>query len=243
MLKLLLAAAVFVSVLAAPAYAAMIVVNVNEELGGNTSSFGHETETYTRFSIESYNTGSVGYEPRVRLDLYKDGDKFTAWSGRGESMPGDRENFRLYFFDNDGGEYDARVRVYGANEIFEQWFKVDKPAVQTSSNFRIENARTYNEFVMFDLVSDRAASDVVVMPSDYPTGWVFEQKELGGMKPGQKKTVKIAYEPSIWREANVTITVASKDGFADSSQITMVRKTGVQAAIALFIESFMSSKN
>ena len=68
------------------------------------------------------------------------------------------------------------------------------------------------------LTSESYAGKVVIIPSDYPMGWVFSGKAVE-MEPGKEAVVELEYEPSVWTDEHVTLQALSADGRQSSGKI------------------------
>jgi hypothetical protein len=144
-------------------------------------------------------------------------------------MPGDRKNFEIYWYTNSTGNFSARVRAYFGNEILERKFSLEKKnSFSPEDVFEIKNLRTYDDFIVFDIKAKRNAKDVVILPSDFPLGWVFEQKKIDFLKEGEEKTVAIDYHPTVWSEGKLNLIVASDEGrYKTEERFEMKKEVGI----------------
>ncbi|MEM5879634.1 MAG: hypothetical protein QXU74_04055, partial [Candidatus Aenigmatarchaeota archaeon] len=195
--------------------AAIIKVDVSRNLEGKISSFSCDSsKDLIAFHLEFYNTGSIAYRARARVDIINNSKTaFTAWSGEKILMPGDRKNFEVYLYSNLTGNLTLRSRMYFGNEIQENFFTIEKKnSLESEDVFEIKNFRTYDDFVVFDIKANKAAKDVVILPHNFPLGWIFEQKEIALLNENEEKTVAIKYFPTVWTEGKVNLIVASDGG-------------------------------
>jgi len=209
------------------ASAVLIEVEVPKTLTANLTSFSIESsKNLIAFKLEFYNSGSVSYTSRTRIDIFNDSQLiFTGWSEEKKFAPGDRKNFELYWFTNSSGNFSGRVRLYFANEILERAFNLEKNySYPTQDVFTIGGFRTYDNFVVFDLRAERDVRNVVIIPENIPIGWIFQQKKIEGMKKGEVKTVVVNYKPAAWSEENLTLSIASEDGEAFTQEEVRLRK-------------------
>jgi hypothetical protein len=172
----------------------LIEVEIPKSLEGNFTSFSYDSsKDILKFWFEFYNSGSTAYRTRIRLDVFNDSKiVFTGWSDEKVLMPGDRKNFEIYWYTNSTGNFSARVRAYFGNEIFERRISLEKKnSFSPEDVFEIKNFRTYDDFIVFDIKAKRNAKDVVILPSDFPLGWIFEQKKIDFLKEGEERTVAI----------------------------------------------------
>ncbi|MEM5773290.1 MAG: hypothetical protein QXL86_03685 [Candidatus Aenigmatarchaeota archaeon] len=197
------------------AKATIIEVEIPKSLEGNLSSFSYDSsKDIMKFQFEFYNTGSTAYKTRIRLDLINNSKiVFTGWSNEKILMPGDRKNFEVYLYSNLTGNLTLRSRMYFGSEIQENFFTIEKKnSLESEDVFEIKNFRTYDDFVVFDIKANKAAKDVVILPHNFPLGWIFEQKEIALLNENEEKTVAIKYFPTVWTEGKVNLIVASDGG-------------------------------
>lgn len=227
------------------AQAFLVEVDVVNVLDAEIISFDFDSTTsLSKMDIEIRNRGSIAYSARARIDVYDTanaskaeevGEFFTAWSGEMDMMPGDRENIGLYWYNNESGYVTIRVRIYFANEIFEELYVMKKneparlpPSAPESEAgrdvFDIKEFRVYDEFVIFDLVAKEDVEGVVVIPSSFTKGWIFEQGRIGNMKRGASKPVAIPYEAGVFAEDDLTLSISDKDSVFHSERTFTLKK-------------------
>ena len=136
------------------AYSAFLEVGINEVLDGNISSLSYDTSSnLVKFSIEFYNTGSVPYKARIKIDTYNSTDMlFTGWGKEMELMAGNKEVSDIYWY-ADKGEYSVKIKAYFGNEI-KEYKKFDIKVSETAEpedNFEIRDLRTYDDHIIFDI--------------------------------------------------------------------------------------------
>jgi hypothetical protein len=196
-------------------HSSSIEVDVSKNLKGNISSFSYDYRlNVMKFDVEFYNTGTVGYESRIRIDVFNGtNDIFTGWGKESILMPGDRKDSEIYWYTNSTGNFTARIRTYYANEIAEKVFPIEKNvSSESSSIFEIKNFRMYDDFAVFDVSAKDDAKNIIVMPSNFPAGWIFEQGKIDFIKKDSKKTITIQYRPDVWSEKNMGLEITSDDG-------------------------------
>lgn len=197
------------------ARSAEIEVNIPRNIEGNVSSFSYSYSlNILNFQIEFYNKGSIAYKTRIRLDIFNGSQWFfTGWSGEKSLMPGDRKNFEIYWYTNSTGNFTTKVRAYLANEIFEQKFSIEKKtSFLPKSVFEVKNFRTYDDYIIFDVRTEENVKDVVVIPADFPLGWMFEQKKVDSINNNAEKTIVLHYQPTVWVPENLKLEIASDEG-------------------------------
>ena len=210
-------------------YSTLVEVDIAETLDGNIVSLLYDNSSnIVKFTTEFYNTGSIGYKARLKFEIFE-GNKmvFSSWSKEQVMMPGDKQVFENYWY-GEGGVYSVKLKAYLGNEIkqykkFEVSINTD---IESESVFKIKNFRTYDDFVIFDVQSDRDVENVVVMPSKYKYGWIIEQEEIDFIKGNTSKTVKIKYYPTVWSTSDIKMIVVSDEGKYFSEQCLVMEKYG-----------------
>jgi hypothetical protein len=239
MMKALFFVVFCMAILAGVAYSSYIEVGINGVMKGNAISIMYDNTTnIAKFSTEFFNTGSVGYSARSRVEIY-DNDTllFIGWSQQKDLTPGERKTFDLYWYTNETKNYGVVVRMYYGNEIadYDKFNVTLGRSMQRNDSFEIYNFRTYDDHVIFDIRSSQDATGVVIMPSRYTYGWIFEQKELGNMSNGDTRTVVLKYYPSLWAPGPVNIMVASDGGRLYTQRTLDMKKESGLTGILLSI--------
>lgn len=222
------------------ALASLIEVDILETLEGDISSLNYDNSSnIVKFTTEFNNKGSVSYKTRIKIVVF-DGDDviFTSWSKENVLMPGDKKVFENYWF-SDGGKYDMKIRAYLGNEIKDyKKFEISLKDIEPEDVFEIKNLRSYDDYVVFDVFSSRDVEDVVIMPSQYILGWIFEQESIENMHANSTKTVKISYYPSVWMPSDVKILVASDEGkYFSEESFEMEKNTGLWGLFYFWLDS------
>ena len=236
MKKLILIAVLFVLILAKIVFSSLIEVDINEDIKGEIFHVGvNISSNIVKFSAEFSNTGSIAYNARARIFIYKN-DKllFNGWSQEKTLMPGDRKIFDVYWYASSPVKYESKLRFYAGNEIFEsekKEFQVNE-ALVPEDNFEIMNFRTYDDHIIFDLKSKNDAKNIIVIPSKYVLGWIFEQKTIDYMKKGSVKAVSINYYPTFFEPKDLKLAVVAENGKYYSEKTLEMRKE--QGIIRIF---------
>lgn len=227
-------------VLLAIASAAKIDVSIDDDLKCEISSLTYNTSNnVTQFLLEVYNTGSIGYKARPRVDIF-DGNEsiFTGYGREQVLMPGERKNDEIYWY-NKPGNHTLRVRVYFGSEILEheEAISVSKPSTPESV-FSIEEFRAYDSFAILDIVSNVSVKNVVVIPEDYLSSWIFEQATVGSICKNCRQSVLINYTSPAWMPNRVKIAVVSDNGIYYSEKIfEMEKNRGILWILYYFIDN------
>jgi hypothetical protein len=217
------------------ARAAEVQVKVAQDLKGNISSFSYNVSNdLLRFNVEYYNSGSLPYAARMRIDILsgQSGQEvlFTGWSGDMKLMPGDKQAAVIYGYTSANGRLVARVRAYFANEVIERSFEVSKPAgggkdSAIDKGAVLSDMHAYDDRIVFDATAKSSDLDgVVIMATDFPPGWSFEQKTVSSIRRGSTVTISMPYAPSLFVERNVSILAISDGGTGGSLTTFAIKK-------------------
>jgi len=167
-------------------------------------------------SFEVYNSGSVGSNTRVRLDVLKENKTvFTGWSEEKPLQPGSRSYFEIYWYPfNMRGKFTIKLRNYIANEIKDLGsFQINvKDFTKAEKNIEILSPKIYKNEISLLLKSDENLENVLIIPTDYPTGWIIEQGKINKIRKNVIYDVEIKYDPSLWKKDSVTFIAVTEDG-------------------------------
>ncbi len=215
--------------------AQMVDVNIKEIIEVEATRIDYNS-TITdgkpfKVDIELFNSGSVEYKTRIRLDILdQDNLIFTGWSDERYFSPGNQKIYNLYWYPlNVEGEFKASVRIYYANEIKKTRpikFEI-KPGEKTPENvFEILDFRTYDDEIEFLVKSNTTTENIVFIPSDYPATWIFEQTKINKLDNDNIEIINLKYEPSLWKRTNMTINIFTEDGnYYSSESFALERET------------------
>jgi len=224
------------------AFSSLIEVDISEDV---KSDVIHETITTSfnvvNFSTELYNTGSVPYDARARIFVYNESKLiFSGWSQKEDMMPGEKKTFDVYWYTNSPGNYESKLRVYFGNEITEnekKEFQINE-SIEPEDVFIIENFRTYDDHVVFDIISKRDVENVIIIPSNYVSGWIFEQKTIESIKKDFIKTISLDYQPTVWKPTNLKIAVVAENGkFYSEKIVEMEKERGIMNLIYSILDN------
>jgi len=224
------------------AYSAVLEVGVAEILDGNISSINYDASSnVVRFSIEFYNIGSIPYKARIKTEIFDNSDLiFSGWSQEKDFMPGDKKTFDTYWYSNCIGDYFAKLKVYFGNEIKEYkkfGFSVSE-YVTPKDVFDIKYLRTYDNYIIFDVKSKEDVNNLRVIPNEYTSGWIFEQKEIGNIYGNRSKLVVLNYYPTLWKPSNVSLILVSGEGnYYTEKRVEMMKVGGLTGLFYYVIDS------
>jgi hypothetical protein len=190
------------------------------------------------FSSEFFNPGSSGYRVRVRMDILNGTEPISiGWSSEKALYPGGRENFMVYWLpENESGELTAKVRFYFNNEILGlDDFTFTAKQTNPERAIDIKKIKVYDDRIVFKLKSDLPIEKIIIIPKDFPSGWIVDQQTIKNIEKGKTYTVELLYEPSLWRESEARIFVVSGDGnYYGEQTFTLEREKGISRFCYLF---------
>jgi hypothetical protein len=194
------------------ASAAVVDVTVSDFINADVIGLKYEniSQKPIKVSFEAFNSGSVGCNAMIRMDISRNGYTFTAWSRQFTFQPNDRESIELYWFPHNlTGNFSGIIRYYCANEIKEiKNFSVEvKDYISKEPSIEIISPKIFEKKITFNLRSN-STEDVIVIPADYPKGWSIQQKKVH-LEKGKIKYVELDYSKDIWKLGKLTIIIAS----------------------------------
>ncbi|MEM5834272.1 MAG: hypothetical protein QXQ69_00275 [Candidatus Aenigmatarchaeota archaeon] len=193
--------------------ASILKVGIKPELKGNFSAIFYEAKDgILKLNLEFFNTGSVAYKARVRLDVLNSSEiLFTGWSKEETLMPGEAKNFELFYYSPETENLTLRLRVYYANEMLEKYLNITLENQKKPENiFQVKNFRVYDNYIRFEVKANQSLK-VFVIPSNFLPGWVFEQKKLE-IKENKNTEVVIPFSYQVWFPHEIKLEIVSEDG-------------------------------
>jgi hypothetical protein len=208
-----------VCILAGHAAGLGLDVNILERVQGHADWFSLSNGPVQRFTLRWENTGSVNCLTRARIDFHVIGENgslgsrvCTSWGSLEPLMAGQARTWELYSA-LPGGGYAAVLRVYYCNELFEQepyFFNVT--GSEPSEGLSIDRVEVHGDYVDVFVRSPDGAGGVVVIPEEYPGGWIFQPGYAGDIGPGETAGARLGFVPVMLEGAAVKIRALSGDG-------------------------------
>jgi hypothetical protein len=196
--------------------AQVVKIGIKMNLEGKMSAFFYNISNgVLKINQEFFNTGSVAYKARVRLDIIDSKEIiFTGWSDEKSLMPGERKNFEIYYYTPQTlKEVIARIRVYYGLEIVEKevGFKIENEQIPENI-FKIKNLRIYDDHLRFEVRANNSLENVIIIPKNYTLGWIFEQKKIENLKADKNTEIVIPYKENVWMPHEMAIDIVTEDG-------------------------------
>lgn len=162
------------------------------------------------------NTGSAGCVVKVRADLYKDSVFLkTTWSEVEALEPGGTFLFHNCWMADVAGDIRANISVYQCYERFE-WgqmsFNVVNSTVHESDNFFVSETKNSQDEINLTIMSNKTLENVLIIPYEYPLGWIVEPQRIERIDAGEVKTVTIKYHSSTWHARTIVFDIVTEDG-------------------------------
>jgi hypothetical protein len=190
-------------------------ISIEESLQGHAALFDLNNGPVQEFVLRLENTGSVNCLARPRLDIYTSGEgdltdlAYTAWGSEEALMAGASREWRLYSA-LPQGSYSAVLRTHYCNEIFKLGtLNFSALGLDPDKSLTID-VLTVGENAM-DLSVSGLDGKVVVIPEDYPSGWIFEAAALEEEGHGQ---AWLGFEPVRVDGTSVMLRAISLDGLS-----------------------------
>ena len=172
----------FLAIMAGTSSALDMEISVKESIQGYVAWFSLSNDGYQAFSTGWNNIGSVNCLSRPRIDMYTldangslDRMVYTVWGQEETSFSGSSSEWTL-FSGLPEGEYAAVLRMYHCNEIFEQEpYVFTAPGIAEGQDPAITEVQSGPGRLD---VHVSGSTDAVVVPEDYPSGWIFQSARV-----------------------------------------------------------------
>lgn len=176
--------------------------------------FNETSINIQRIMMDWENIGSVGCKVRMRIDVFNSTDQlYTGWSPEEPLEAGDHTLLTTYWIPSNPGNYSANITVYHCNRMFFvdtiNFSMIMRNFTEMPARVRV-NSDEHN--IIFEVKAMENIDDIVLIPSNYPLGWVLESKKISGIKKGETKRIKLGYEAEIWKPRQVTFDMVTEDG-------------------------------
>ncbi len=209
------------------ALAPRIDVVIKGNIGGSVEYFEMESEVNSvqEFLLQWYNSESVSCKSRMEFEIYSGEYVESVWSESRDMLPGVSDSFRAYWVPAEPGNYSVKIVVHHCQDEIESGmmnFSVNSvPEPEESINMRMENEP--GRKIKVYLESEKDLENVLVVPSDYPMGWIFSGVKTD-LKDGEEKALEMGYEASVWREELVTLQALTSNGLYSSEKTRFLLK-------------------
>ena len=210
-----------------PVLALKIEVNVKGKIGGHIEYFEMEkkVDSVQNFLVQWYNTESVSCVSRIEFKVEGKNYSESVWSEAKDMLPGISDYFEGYWIPPQKGNYTVKIIVHHCHQVIESDpinFSVYS-LPQPKKTIEIEAKNLPGRKIQIRLKSEKDLKNVVVIPSNYPIGWIFNGRKIENLKAGET-TIELDYEPSVWREEPVSFQAISLDGSYASNKTILILK-------------------
>lgn len=228
-------------------YAPPIFVSVSGKIQGRVDHTNHSAYIYKEPQViltNIYNVGSTGCVVKVRVDFYKSSKHLkTTWSEIEAMEPGATFLFHNYWIPDEEGNITAKTKIYQCYEVFtrdEITFKVGNKSIQLTEDVGVVESENTRNKINLTIVSNKTLEDVLIIPSEYPLGWIVEHGRINKIAAGEEKTITIEYEASTWHEEKIKFDILTIDGSEHTQYIMQLEKEipvkdGIQKETAIII--------
>jgi hypothetical protein len=215
-------------------------VKVVEKIDGKVDFFNYTlSKNILKVFLNFYNIGSVGYKTRIRIDVFNETNLIlSGWSEEKPLQPGQWENFEVYLFINQTGNFSFRTRIYYGNEILD--YKNFSLEIENLSYprdiFGIEDLRVYDNYIKFAIKANKTLKNVIVVPSNYPITWVFEQRKIKELEANKRFNVILPFD-GIFSPVKIKITILTEDGlYATTKRFLLQKESGFTKYLHILID-------
>jgi hypothetical protein len=216
----ILAVTAFLLILGSGVTGMELEVSIAENLGGHAAWFNLSNGPAQTFGVRWENTGSVNCLSRPRIDIYTmDNDSlgnviYTAWGSEESIMAGGSRAWQLYSSLSEG-DYAAVLRMYYCNEMFEEEpYRFSAPGREPAEDLSIENIVVHPDYID---VAVRGTGNMVVIPQDYPRGWIFQ----GGLVD-ENMIARLGFVPVGPEGTSATLMAVSSEGKYVTREFSLV---------------------
>ncbi len=200
-------------------YAPPIFISVSGKIQGSVDYLNYSSEIYKAPQIiymNIENTGSAGCAVKVRADFYKDSRLLkTTWSEIEALEPGGHFLFHNYWMPDREGNITANITIHQCYETFERdqiSFYVSNSTIGRTDNLQVIEAKNTKSEINLTIVSNKTLEDVLVIPANYPLGWLVEPVKINKIEKDEEKTITVPYVPSTWHGETILFDIITQDG-------------------------------
>ena len=234
----------FILILVPAACSTSIEVNVIELLDTNVKYIDccMLNSNVMSASYDVFNTGSVAYAARIRLDIMDGAKKVTSiWSSESLLNPGERDTINMYWYEPEDKTITASARLYRAYDIVDigniTW--VFNDASTSYDALDIEKIRVYDDKIKIKITAKNDTEKIIIYPVKYTAGWLFEQNVIEDVIAGKSRTLYMNYDAGVFREAEITLVAVSEDGkYYGENTFLLKKETGIRKWIGMFMDLF-----
>jgi regulator of replication initiation timing len=115
----------------------------------------------------------------------------------------------------EGSMNESVIENMTENVTLEREVEKRKKRIQTKEKevpFEITEVETTENYVEFKIKSKENISNLIIIPTEYPIGWIFESGKIEKIEEGGEKALKVGYSPSIWKEKKISFDLVTLDG-------------------------------
>ena len=193
-----------------------VVVDIKGIIHGRKGflNYTKNVNDFQKVLLDWENTGSVSCKVRTRVDFYNNSESvYVGWSKEESLESGDHVVMEVYWLPKESGNYTANITVYQCNNLFYVDtinFSVNKKLLlPLPANLSVKS----NENTVYVRIEAKEDLDgLVIIPSYYPLGWIFESEKSEKILKGEVKNIAVNYKAEIWKPKPVSLDIITQDG-------------------------------
>jgi hypothetical protein len=219
-------------------------MSITENVEGYSAWFSIDNGPVQRFQVRWENIGTVNCLVRPRIDIFHvqengtGGLVYTAWGSEEPVLSGASREWSLYS-DLVQGNYSAELRMYFCNEITENHLTSFSVAPdQEEGLVSIEQLVVQERYIDVTVRSGDYSGDVVVLPVEYPFGWIFVSSNETQVSSGRPSLARLSFVPVKREGVVVKIRAVSVDGRVAGERefsVSVPDKVPVQEGLGLLV--------
>jgi|GEM_PF-3809114 len=213
--------------------AAKVEVGIKEQIDAKIVSFSEKGENSLKiFEVEVYNTGSIPFKAWLRLDV--EGKSF--FSYKKELKPGDRKIFEIVGFFEREGLHHANLTLFYGFSTLQKNFTFEIKNVSWNKQVSILSYRVYEDFIIFDLISNLTTRAYVISYSSSPIFVSFPT--LINLEKDRITTFKIDYYLQVFHPFQLNLAIVDETGIILELEKFRIEKqeTGLVGLIQLLLD-------
>ena len=200
-------------------------------------------------SYDVFNSGSIAYAARIRFDIFNGSEELTSvWSREYKLNPGQRDTINLYWYEPSETMILAKARLYRAYDIVDlgnvtwefnaaQTESVSEVIYNPENVIEIDRIHVYDNKIYFRLTARDDIKKIIVYPTRYTKGWLFEQTVIENIVADKSRTAFINYDTGAFFEDDITLIAVSHDGrYYGEKTFLLEKESGLKKWLNMLID-------
>ncbi|NOQ55833.1 MAG: hypothetical protein GQ477_03420 [Nanohaloarchaea archaeon] len=231
------------------AYGTAVNINVAEFLDSTSKEIDccNLDDKVMTASYDVFNSGSIAYAARIRMDVFDEGEMVTSiWSREYRINPAQRETIDLYWYEQSDKILFANAKLYRAYDILDignvTWefneAEVSQSVNDLESLIGFDKICVYDNKIKFEITTDEDIEKMIIYPIQYTKGWIFEQTVVNDVISGKSKKVSIDYDTGAFFEDEITLIAVSSDGrYYGEKTFLLKKEVGLKKWFNMFMDA------